>query len=215
VPDGVEDVMGWMHAQIEGSLHRLNVAQLHGVLLHRPAQLLEPRGDALATALHGLKSARLVRNIGVSIYQPDELDAVMPRLACNIVQAPFNLFDRRMAASGWMQRLQTLGCELHLRSAFLQGLLLMGADERPTQFRRWAPLWTRWHAWLLEHRIEPLQACLRFALRIADSAKIVLGVDSARQLAQILDAADGPLPGVPDDLCSDDPELLNPSLWTR
>ncbi len=215
VPDDADDVGGWVRAQIEGSLQRLRIERLHGVLLHRPSQLLEARGGAFANALAEIKAEGRVRNIGISVYQPNELDSVMPHLACDIVQAPFNLLDRRMIDSGWMQRLQALGCEVHLRSAFLQGLLLMRASERPAQFERWAPLWQRWQAWLQEHNIEPLQACLRFALQASGSARIVVGVDSARHLVQILDAVDGPLPALPDELRTDDPALLNPSLWTR
>jgi len=91
----------------------------------------------------------------------------------------------------------------------------MPATLRPPYFRRWQSLLEAWETWLLEVGLSPLQACLRYALSIPGIAKLVLGVDSARQLEEIMIAAEGPLPSVPARLCSDDLDLLNPSRWPQ
>ena len=36
-----------------------------------------------------------------------------------------NIIDRRLELSGWLERLSDEGVEVHARSVFLQGLLLM------------------------------------------------------------------------------------------
>ena len=40
-PEGCKDVSQWVYDQIRQSITRLGVRQLHGVLLHRPAQQLD------------------------------------------------------------------------------------------------------------------------------------------------------------------------------
>lgn len=209
-----QDVSTWVDAQVMGSLARLNIDTLDGLLLHRPEQLLSPIGEQLYQALQEQIMLGRVRQIGVSIYDPTELDLLIPKFDLDIVQAPLNILDARLGHSGWLDRLRGLGIALHTRSVFLQGLLLMHADQRPPYFNRWASLWDTWSSWLNEHQLTPLQACLRYALYAEGVEQVVLGVDSESQLAEIVIAAEeGPLPDGYQALQTQDPELLNPSLW--
>ena len=68
-------------------------------------QLLDQRGSALTKRLLDLKDRGTVEKIGVSVSGPDDLDALSPRFAFDLVQAPFNVIDRRTATSGWLHRL--------------------------------------------------------------------------------------------------------------
>lgn len=211
---GVEDVPAWVDDQVTGSLQRLGLDRLYGLLLHRPAQLLSPIGAELYRALQKQVVLGRVRDIGVSIYDPSELDVLIPRFSINIVQAPLNILDGRLNRSGWIDRLQESGIALHVRSAFLQGLLLMPADQRPQYFDRWSPLWGRWSSWLKDHELTPLQACLRYVLHAPGIERVVLGVDSEAQLSEILAVAnEGPVPDGYQALQIHEPKLLNPSLW--
>jgi aryl-alcohol dehydrogenase-like predicted oxidoreductase len=160
-----------------------------------------------------VKARGLVRKIGVSIYDPCELDRLCASFAFDLVQAPFNLLDRRLIASGWLARLADQGTELHVRSIFLQGLLLMPRERRPPAFARWDALWRVFHTWLDEAGVTPLQACLRDALSHDGISRVVVGVDSRTQLTEILDAAGGEAPPVPDALETADTDLLNPAQW--
>jgi len=215
LPAGCPDVAGWVETQLIGSFERLACSSVHGLLFHRPEQLLGEQGPALYRALSELKRQGLVSKIGVSIYEPQELDRLFDEMHFDLVQAPFNLLDARLLASGWLQRLPALGSELHVRSVFMQGLLLMPADERPAKFSRWEPLWREWHDWLQLTGLTPVQACLRHALEFTEISRIVVGVDSAQHLQEIVQAASGALPEIPSTLRSSDPDLLNPSRWNQ
>lgn len=210
---GEESVRVWVRTQLDGSLNRLGLASVHGLLLHRPSQLQGPDGLALYQALLEEREQGRVSKIGISVYGPNELDQLPATMKFDIVQAPFNILDDRMARSGWITRLQETGCELHVRSIFLQGLLLMQASARPSYFAHWAALWQSWEGWLKEVKLTPLQACLRHALGSPGIAKVVLGVDNAAHLADILAEAVGETPLPPPGLAVEDSQLLNPALW--
>lgn len=214
LPETCPDVCAWARAELAGSLDRLNLPGVHGLLLHRPAQLLGPRGDELYRALRELKDAGLTRKIGVSIYAPAELDEIMGRFPMDLVQAPFNLVDRRLAASGWLARLAEAGVEVHARSCFLQGLLLMAPQDRPGRFAPWAHLWARWDAWLAESGVSPLRACLGFSLSQPGIGRVLVGAESTAQLAEIIACAAAPAPGSFPDLGCGDENLVNPSRWS-
>jgi len=215
VPEGCADVAAWVEAQVGDSLLRLRTPGLYGLLLHRPEQLLAENGAELLAALRRLRERGLVRKIGVSVYAPDELDRLAGCMPFDLVQIPFNVLDTRMVTSGWLPRLRQSGCEVHARSIFLQGLLLMPTEARPSWFARWSPLWAAWHEWLAGTGQTPLQACLRHALAHEEIDKLVLGVNSVAQLREILTAAEGEALPLPAALRSEDPVLLNPALWSR
>lgn len=215
VPHACQDVAQWVQEQIEQSMARLGVSQLHGVLLHRPAQLLEKMGPALYGALQSTKAQGKTRKIGVSVYSPSELEALFNAYALDIVQAPLNILDRGLVESGWAGRLHDAGVEVHTRSAFLQGLLLMPASQRPAKFNPWANVWRAWHGWLEREHLTPLQACLRYVTNLPQVDRVVVGVDTAAQLQEIVEAADGMQASLPEFDTLQDARLINPASWNQ
>ena len=213
IPDGCTDVGEWVATSVRESLSRLGVDRLHGLLLHRPGQLLDGRGAVLYRALQSAKREGLAERIGVSIYDPSELELLTPRFAIDIVQAPFNVIDRRLIESGWLARLAGEGVEVHARSVFLQGLLLMPRETRPQKFSRWSALLGAYDTWLDRTGTTPLQACLSYALGFPEIGKVIVGVDSARQLDELIGMSAAAAAPVPPDLQCRDVDLLNPSRW--
>ena len=214
LPDSCMDVSGWVEQQVNASLSRLGVSEVYGLLLHRSDQLIGSNGVALYKALQTLKDNGQVKKVGVSIYSPSELAVLMPRYRFDLVQAPFNLVDQRMYSSGWMQRLKDDDVEIHTRSAFLQGLLLMNQADIPSKFLRWDSLWRTWHKWLADSHISAVQACLVFPLSFAEIDRVIVGADSVSQLSQIISATKRPTNiNLPNMQC-DDEDLINPARWS-
>jgi aryl-alcohol dehydrogenase-like predicted oxidoreductase len=112
-----------------------------------------------------------------------------------------------------LARLRQAGTEVHARSVFLQGLLLMTGANRPARFNRWQSLWDEWHRWLNAAGVSPLQACIRFAVANGGFDRLVVGVESRMQLREILANLDTAPPQVPATLQSEDLDLINPSRW--
>ena len=215
IPEGCNDKAGWINDQVSASLARLGVSAVYGLLLHRSEQLLGPDGKKVFQALQNLKEIGLVNKIGISIYSPSELDALAQRYRFDLVQAPFNLIDRRLSTSGWLQRLKQDGTEIHSRSAFLQGLLLMPRAAIPSQFAPWTELWDKWHHWLACHSVTAVQACLTYPLTFPELDRVVVGADSVSQLEQIISAVLSDATDDLPDLCSDDEFLINPTRWSK
>ena len=215
VPESIDDIGGWVEDAVTGSLRRLRISKLHGLLLHDPRQLAGTIGDALFEALTKLREQGLVEKIGISIYHPADLDALCGRYSLDLVQAPFNVLDRRIATSGWLARLHDAGTEVHVRSAFLQGLLLMTPGARPHSFSRWQPLWDRWDNWLSYSDLTALRASLGFVLSQPGVDRVVVGVDNVAQLEEIFAALETAVPAPPMELMTDDLDLIDPSRWKK
>jgi aryl-alcohol dehydrogenase-like predicted oxidoreductase len=155
----------------------------------------------------------MVEKLGVSIYAPRELEEIAKQFSLDLVQAPFNLVDHRLHTTGWLQRLKDNDIEIHTRSAFLQGLLLMSQSAIPLKFSPWSSLFGKWHQWLLENDLSAIQACLAFPLLFTEIDRVVVGAENANQLAQIIDAANNVAQISLPDLHCEEENLINPSRW--
>jgi aryl-alcohol dehydrogenase-like predicted oxidoreductase len=102
---------------------------------------------------------------------------------------------------------------VHLRSLFLQGLLLMPAARRPAFFARWRATLDRWLAWCADQGESPLQAALAFACSLSGTEQVVVGVDSVAQLQEILTAEARAAASPPEELSCADRDLLEPWRW--
>lgn len=213
IPDEVTEVSQWVNDQIETSLKRLNVKSLYSVLLHRSQELADIKGAQLSKALQQLKVSGVVQKIGVSIYSPIELDSVMTICELDIVQAPFNIIDQRLFTSGWLKKLHDLSIEIHVRSAFLQGLLLMPQASLPEKFGRWMSVFDKWHEWLEKSETPATQACISFIQNFPEISKIIVGVESAEQLKEIIKATNTQENIVWPNISCVDENLINPSNW--
>lgn len=216
LPAKINDVDHWVARQVADSSARLGHKKLYGCLLHHPQDLLSSSGAQLIRALVKLRNDGVVQKIGVSIYSPGDLVEVGDIIfELDLVQAPLNVVDRRLHTSGWLDRLKEGGVEVHTRSAFLQGLLLISRHNMPLKFSRWSHLWDQWHEKLKVFDISPLVACLAYPLSLEQVDRVIIGVDSHNQLLEVFQAVEL-AKDISDTsfMASMDPNLINPSNWS-
>lgn len=197
----------------ERSLERMGVDSVYGLMVHNAGDVTAPGGELLIRAMSNLKSLGLVRRIGVSVYDPEELRAVQRVFLPDLVQLPLNVFDQRFLRDGALRRLRQAGTEVHARSALLQGLLVLDPDDTDPYFQPWRELLRRWQAACLRAGVQPQHAALAFVTDCLEVDCCVVGVESLQQLRDLLAGLDN----VPDlewsSFACDIPALLNPSQW--
>ena len=98
--------------------------------------------------------------------------------------------EREHFADGALSLAARKGIEIHTRSAFLQGLLLMQPEAAAAKVpQATAPL-AAWRSFLVAAGVSPLAAALGFVFEQPEIARVVIGVHSAAHLAECLAAAD-------------------------
>lgn len=196
---------------VAGSLQRLARPRLDGLLLHRS----QDASPALFEQLTELQRQGLVGKVGVSVYTPEELTRWLAQgYPLELVQLPANLLDQRFLRSGWLDRLQALGCEIHVRSLFLQGLLLMQPDLRPAYFEAFSEPLARLDGW--QPHLSSLNKALSLLTALPQVSRFVVGVCHAHELAAIASTCAHLQPSQSDELAilaCDAPALINPALW--
>ena len=213
-PKATELSESWVVEQVEESLLRLKKPSLSAVLIHAPENLRGPHGARLIRGLIQAKESGLTEKVGVSIYEPRDLGWIFELLDPEIVQAPLNVFDRRLVSSGWLNRLSGRGVEVHVRSVFLQGSLLAEIQALPEFLMPWANEFLSFRKWADYQGLSPIEAALGFPLSLDGVDKIVIGVTSAQQLEEVVLASTASVIDYPT-FSLGDPNLINPVNWPK
>ena len=74
-------------------------------------------------------------------------------------------------------------------------------------------MWKFWYEWLTDNKLSPLEASIRYMISKPEISRVLVGVDNKEQLKNIINASDGNIPTIPEELTTDDPDLLNPGNW--
>ena len=212
---GHEDkIKHWTELEVKSSIEKLRLKSLYGVLLHRPLELLSKNGDELYESVLNCKRDGLVKKIGVSVYSTHDLMKIVDRFDVDIIQLPINIINQEILKTEYLKVLKSKKIEIHARSCFLQGLLLMNYNEIPLKFKKWSNIFMDWHNWLKKNNINAVQGCLSFINSIDDIDKAVVGVQNLAQLKQLINySKNKDIKSFPD-LFSNDQNLIDPSKWS-
>lgn len=171
--------------ELEDSLQRLGVETLEGYLLHRSSQLALP---GMADALQDIRDRGLVRQVGVSVYEPDEAMAVLQTDWMDAVQVPYNILDRRLDRAGFFSGLsgRQRPLNIYARSALLQGLLLMKEDRTPEHLAGIKPYLRELDSMLGRYGLDRFSGAVQFVMEHNGVDHLVFGVETSEQLAEYL-----------------------------
>lgn len=212
-------------ASIANSAAKLGVGTLDVVCLHNWASHGPGlHGGAAWSRLKYHLERGTVRRIGTSTYHPEEVLQAIADPDCSHVQLPFNLVDHRWRESGVPAALAARPeVTVHGRSCFLQGILAADNSECwPAKFgRELADRYLATIDWLVKAcgRKNKADLCLAYSLAQPWITHPLLGVETAEQLAELIELAGRPtltpseialvertIPRAPDD-------LVNPGKW--
>jgi aryl-alcohol dehydrogenase-like predicted oxidoreductase len=211
LPVDVSNVSEWVHSQVQVSLSRLKCTSLDALLLHRPQDLTGAHGAELYAAIGSLMTKKMIHRFGVSIYSPDDLEGIIGTFDIHVVQAPLNVFDRRIL--GVTDQLSALNIEVHARSVFLQGVLIASPKDRPQRFEPWSEHFALFDEWVRSSGVSAMACCLGFALQQPGIAKLVIGTTSAESLDEIMNSIPNSVLEVPTHLQSSVEQLIDPRFW--
>ena len=211
LPVDISNVSEWVHSQVHGSLSRLKCTSLDALLLHRPQDLTGDQGAELYAAIGSLIAEKIIHRFGVSIYSPNDLEGIIGTFDIHIVQAPLNVFDRRIL--GVTDQLSALNIEVHARSVFLQGVLIANLKDRPRRFEPWSEHFALFDEWVRSSGVSAMACCMGFALQQPGIAKLVIGTTSAKSLDEIMNSIPNSVLEVPAHLQSSVEQLIDPRVW--
>ncbi len=172
---------------LNNSLKTMKIDSLKGLYFHNPAELLATPPSKIETLIDAIEESKKVEKIGASVYELSDVLAIHerhPRIS--LFQVPENLADQRLRHSTHIKSLHENGIEFHVRSIFLQGLLLM--RKTPANLSSAQPLLDKLNALADAMKCSPLALCVSYANQLGWASKFVVGISESNQIHEILEA---------------------------
>ena len=121
--------------EFKKSLKRLKTSRLDSFLLHNPSDLKKGNSHLLINWLKNLKERGLIKRFGISIYDEKDLEEVSLK-DLEVIQMPISIYDQRLLKKDFIKKLQDNNISIHVRSIFLQGLLLQKSEDWPKSIEK-------------------------------------------------------------------------------
>lgn len=192
------------------NMQELKVSKLQALLFRRPMTLLKDK--YLWNKAKEMQEKNIINKLGFTIYQPEELVYLVKKFKPDLVQIPYSIFDRRFHNSGWIDKLYDLEIEIHIRSIFLQGLLLSNTLRLPKKILKYKKTFSLYEEWLKQNKLRKIEATLSILNNDERISKVLIGVQTAKELKEIFQT-DIPSISYPDWMEFLDEDLINPSKW--
>lgn len=208
-----------MKANLENTLSRLHIDYLDSYLLHSARYVWD---DAIIDTLNRVKKEGYVKHVGVSVYETDEAKKCIERPNVDFMQLPYSVFDQRMKADGVFKLAHKAEypTQIHSRSAFIQGLILMKEDEVPDFLGKAKPIVRKIDELCQQYEVSRIELAMSYVKREDSISHLVFGVDNLEQLKENIALFENSLPNdIIDEISKEfvdiDTDIVMPSLWKR
>ncbi len=200
---------------LEHSLRVLHTDYADAYIMHSARYAF--REDILE-ALAAVKETGLAVKTGVSVYEPEEAFACFDSEFVDFIQLPYSVFDHRMKEAGVLDAANA--CQIHSRSAFIQGLITMTEDEVPPFLAKAKPIVKRIGAISDQTGISRVALAMAYVRRENAISHLVFGVDSAEQLEYDIDIFEQDVPTeilgmIENEFQGIAADIVMPSLWKK
>ncbi|MEK7116765.1 MAG: aldo/keto reductase [Patescibacteria group bacterium] len=203
---------------LEESLKRLNRNYVDGYLFHTPAYIYD---NKTVDAMVNLKKQKLVKNIGVSIYEENDAVYAVELNKFDYIQVPYSIFDQRLNKTNFFEIAQKNNVTVFARSAFLQGLFFMSEEKIPPYLEIAKPYLKKLDKIINKYNLSRQQAALLFSCKNKDINYTVFGVDDLDQLKEDIDIADknkdcdNCIKELKENFVDVEKSIIFPSLWKK
>lgn len=201
--------------QLSKTLKLLNIKQIETYFFHNYEDFYQ--NSKIFEELIDLKNEKLIKNIGISIYDNKEFKSAIEHEQIDVIQTPYNLLDNYSKRGNLIKKSKYLGKKIQARSLFLQGLFFKPLKFLNKQFDPLKPYLKTINEYSIEYQISIESICLQYAMKNDLIDYFIIGVESLEQLKNNLNCLSKELPNEVFEYINDlrviQEDLLLPKNW--
>ena len=164
---------------VDRSLKELKINKIEGLLLHNPKDW---NNTVTRKSINNVLNKKLIKSFGLSIYNEDDLYIDKN---IQIIQAPANIFNQHFFYSDKLNDFYLNNGEVHIRSIFNQGLLLMKYENIPNKLESLKKPLYYLHNFAKEINIDLPSLAILCVKKILPNAKIIIGLDNINHVEDL------------------------------
>ena len=182
-----KDIKKKWDANLEKSFQNLGVSEFDGFLIHNKNDVLREDSHLLIEWLENLKENSIIKRIGISIYDEKDIKEI-PLEKFDLIQLPLSIYDQRFLRNRIIDKLHSLGKKIHLRSIFLQGIILQEPKSWPKFFsNQFKNHHQKTYDMLKDKEFTILELALGFAFSCKKVEAVLVGITDNNELERILE----------------------------
>jgi aryl-alcohol dehydrogenase-like predicted oxidoreductase len=185
---------------------------LNCLYIHGEKDLFTKKGNFLFNILYKLKKKFLFNKIGISLYNLDSLKIIIKNFKIDTIQVSFNILDKKITK--YEKFLKKKKIEVHARSIFLQGLLLMKKKHIPDNLSKINPYIFKIRKVCKLNNVNLINYLLNYVDKNNYIQRIIFGVHSVSHLYKIASYENIPKISY-NKFNAFKEDFINPSSWTK
>lgn len=214
-------IVAGVDASIYQSCHSLGLECLPVLMLHRWQHYYQFQGKIWQRLLV-LQQQGIIRNLGASVYTPEEAMHALLEPSIKYLQIPFNILDWRWLSDAFLKAIEKRpDVIIHARSALLQGILA----AEPAQWPKVSMVNPEETIKVLDHFVNAYQRknradlCYAYVRSFPWITSVVVGIESIAQLHDNLSLFQQPelnqdqIEDIRNAFTETQAALLNPAEW--
>jgi aryl-alcohol dehydrogenase-like predicted oxidoreductase len=158
--------------------------KLYGLMVHNADDVLDSDFLEVNNYLDGLRLKGI--KIGVSVYSPEQVYKCNNIMKLDMVQIPLNIIDQRFDNEQFIEFVTKNNIEVHVRSVFLQGLILMENINIPETLNKIIPYLDSLRSEASKVGVNLYELCLLFVFNKSWIKYVVIGLDSDVQASELV-----------------------------
>jgi aryl-alcohol dehydrogenase-like predicted oxidoreductase len=159
-------------------------AKLYGLMVHNADDVLDSDFLDVNDYLDGLRLKGI--KIGVSVYSPEQVYKCNDIMKLDMVQIPLNIIDQRFDNEEFIGFVTKNNIEVHVRSVFLQGLILMENINIPKTLNKIIPYLDSLRSEASKVGVNIYELCLLYVFNKSWVKHVVIGLDSDVQAFELV-----------------------------
>jgi len=183
----VSDIHFYLRKSLDRSLEFLMTDSLYAILVHHIEDLKFSYGKHLWEFLKKMQISGKVKKIGFSLYDISQDFKIIEELKPDIIQVPINILNIDFLKEELIYIKNCIGCEIHARSIFLQGVLLQDVSWFTGFFQPMRDWMNEIHLFCKKNSIEKYNLMLHIVKMASFVDAIVVGISDTHQLFHLLE----------------------------
>ena len=204
-----------MNDSVNLSLKNLNRKYLDYLIIHDIEFFKKNNPKKIYKHLTNLKKKNLCKKIGFSVYTPSDIEFICKFGIPDVLQIPLSIFNRSFEKLRILKILKKKGVEIHARSIFMKGFLLMDNSELPNYLKKYKKLHLNFQNWCNRHQVSQLEACINYIRNNTYVSKIIIGIDNVEELKEIIKFFNKNKKIFPKKIHSNDNNLIDIRKWKK
>ena len=215
-----KNLTNYIREQINQSFKNLKIKKIPIYLLHHGPDIFLKNGLVIE-CLNEIKNEGLIEKFGISIYNPNEVEASLNFKEIDVIQVPINIFDNRIIKTGLLNKLEKNNYLIFARSIFLQGLFFINPKSLPKYLELAKEPLKQLRNLAEEFKMNPAKLSFLYVRDLPGITSLIIGSEKIEQISNnIKFLEEQPLEReifnrINENFSEVSEKIINPSLWYK